>query len=205
MHFKYHAGDLRLALWERLSRRLGLCLGLANGALYLILLSFVIYAFSYWTVQMATSDKDPRSDEDPESRWAEDLQSSGFVKVARAIDPMPQVWYDSADLAGTDLQQPPVRSAAGAIPGFARPGRAAGVPGHGQRHASSPNYLLGRKPIKTVLDHPKAQAVLQNPGPAETDLGHSGPRSQGPVRLSWRAASQPSTTRRRFSAVGTST
>ena len=24
-------------------------------------------------------------------------------------------------------------------------------------------YLLGRKPIKTVLDHPKAQAVLQNP------------------------------------------
>ena len=60
VHFKYHAGDLRLALWERLSRRLGLCLGLVNGALYLILLSFVIYAFSYWTFQMATSDEDPR-------------------------------------------------------------------------------------------------------------------------------------------------
>ena len=54
VHFKYHAGDLRLALWERLNRRLGLCLGLANGALYLILLSVVIYPLSYWTFQMAT-------------------------------------------------------------------------------------------------------------------------------------------------------
>src|ERR1035438_8181946 len=61
VHFKYHAGDLRLALWERLNRRLGLCLGLVNGALYAILLSIVIYPLSYWTVQMATSEEDPRS------------------------------------------------------------------------------------------------------------------------------------------------
>ena len=67
VHFKYHAGDLRLALWERLSRRLGLCLGLVNGALYIILISFVIYAFSYWTVQMATDDKDPKTGEDSQS------------------------------------------------------------------------------------------------------------------------------------------
>src|SRR5215471_8495222 len=59
--FRYHAGDLRLALWERLSHRLGLCLGLVNGAVYLILISFVIYSFSYWTVQVATSDTDPKT------------------------------------------------------------------------------------------------------------------------------------------------
>src|SRR5438552_786167 len=46
VHYKYHAGDLRLALWERLNHRLGLCLGLLNGAAYLILLSFVIYLSS---------------------------------------------------------------------------------------------------------------------------------------------------------------
>jgi len=60
VHFKYNAGELRMALWERLNRRVGLCLGLLNGALYLILISWVIYAFSYWTVQMATSDTDPK-------------------------------------------------------------------------------------------------------------------------------------------------
>src|SRR5882724_8360386 len=30
VHYKYHGGDLRLALWERLNRRVGLCLGLVN-------------------------------------------------------------------------------------------------------------------------------------------------------------------------------
>src|SRR5437016_780865 len=60
VHYKYHAGELRLALWERLNRRLGLCLGLLNGTIYLLLLSFVIYSFSYWTAQLATSDADPK-------------------------------------------------------------------------------------------------------------------------------------------------
>src|SRR5512142_3178283 len=39
VYFRYRAGDLRQALWERLSRRLGLCLGLLNGTIYLILIS----------------------------------------------------------------------------------------------------------------------------------------------------------------------
>jgi hypothetical protein len=92
VHFRYHAGDLRQVLWERLNRRLGLCLALANGALYLILLSSVIYPLSYWTVQMATEDD---ATEDPKmmrilNRLGQDLQNTGFAKVARAVDPMPQ-------------------------------------------------------------------------------------------------------------------
>src|ERR1041384_6749322 len=59
VYFKYKAGDLRLALWERLNHRLGLCLGLLNGTLYLILISFVIYAMSYWTFQMSSAETDP--------------------------------------------------------------------------------------------------------------------------------------------------
>src|SRR5947209_5949325 len=41
VHYKYHAGELRLVLWERLNHRVGICLGLLNGAAYFILLSFV--------------------------------------------------------------------------------------------------------------------------------------------------------------------
>src|SRR4051812_37193114 len=47
VHYKYRAGDLKLTLWERLNHRLGLCLGLLNGVVYLILISWIIYAFSY--------------------------------------------------------------------------------------------------------------------------------------------------------------
>src|SRR5437763_2295482 len=60
VHYKYHAGDLRLALWERLNRRLGLCLGLLNGTVYFILICFAVYSLSYWTAQMATAESDPK-------------------------------------------------------------------------------------------------------------------------------------------------
>jgi len=58
----------------------------------------VIYPLSYWTFQLATPDKDPKSVRIL-NRLGQDLQSTGFAKVARALDPMPQVYYDSADLA----------------------------------------------------------------------------------------------------------
>jgi hypothetical protein len=161
VHFKYHAGDLRLALWQRLSQRVGLCLGLANGALYVILISAVIYPLSYWTFQTATSEQDPRLVK-MLNRLGEDLQGSGFAKVARAIDPMPQVWYDSADLAGLIYNNPLSQARLARYPGFLglaeRP--------EFQDLAGDTQFtelLLGRKPIMTVLNHPKVQAIVQNP------------------------------------------
>jgi hypothetical protein len=167
VYFRYHAGDLRQALWERLNRRLGLCLALANGALYLILLSSVIYPLSYWTVQMATDDKGTTEDKDPRmmrilNRLGQDLQSTGFAKVARAVDRMPQVWYDSADLAGLIYKNPLSEARLARYPAFLglaeRP--------EFQDMASDTKFtelLMRPAPIMTVLDHPKAQAVIQNP------------------------------------------
>src|SRR5437667_2710016 len=82
--YKYKAGDLRLALWERLNQRTGLCLGLLNGTAYLVLISFIIYAFSYWTVQMTTSDADTT----PVKTLylvGNDLQSSGVGNLHRLL------------------------------------------------------------------------------------------------------------------------
>jgi hypothetical protein len=161
VYFKYHSGDLRLALWERLSHRVGLCLGLVNGALYLILISFVIYAFSYWTFQMATDDKDPKVVR-LLNRLGQDLQSSGFAKVARAIDPMPQVWYDSADLAGLIYNNSLLEARLARYPAFL---------GLAERQefqdiatdAQFTELRQRREPIKQLLDYPKTQAILQNP------------------------------------------
>ena len=54
--YKYRAGDLRLSLWERLNHRIGACVGVLNGAAYFVLISFVLFNISYWTVQVAPSD-----------------------------------------------------------------------------------------------------------------------------------------------------
>lgn len=161
VYFKYHAGDLRLALWERLNRRLGLCLGLANGALYVILLSFVIYSFSYWTVQVAGSDSDPKL---PRllNRLGQDLHKTGFARAARAIDPMPEAWYEAADLAGLIYKNPLLEARLTRYPAFLglaeRP--------EFQEIASDAQFSELRQrgePIMTVLEYPKAQAIAQNP------------------------------------------
>jgi hypothetical protein len=96
VYYKYKAGDLRLALWERLNQRLGLCLGIVNGICYLMLLSFVVYATSYWTVPLANPDKDPKW-MTVLNRLGRGLESTGFIKVARAVDPLPRVYYNMAD------------------------------------------------------------------------------------------------------------
>lgn len=161
VHFRYHAGDLRMALWERLNHRLGLCLGLVNAALYIILLSFVIYSFSYWTIQLAGSDSDPKLAKIL-NRLGKDLQSTGFAKVARAIDPMSETWYQAADLAGLIYKNSLLEARLARYPGFLglaeRP--------EFQDLASDAQFTELRQrgePIMTVLDYPKAQAIIQNP------------------------------------------
>jgi hypothetical protein len=105
VYFKYKAGDLRLSLWERMNRRVGLCLGIVNGMCYLVLISFVIYVLSYWTVQMET-DSEAGKMVQLVNRMGKDLQSSGFSKTARALDRMPESYYAAADVAGLLFQNP---------------------------------------------------------------------------------------------------
>ncbi len=161
VHFKYHAGDLRLALWERLSQRVGLCLGLVNGALYLILLSWVLFVFSYWTVQLATDDKDPKAMRT--LNWlGEDMQRAGFAKVARAIDPMPQVWYDAADFAGLIFNNPLAEARLSRYPAFLGLAELPEFQALGSDDKFS-ELRQSRGAIMEVLDHPTAKAILENP------------------------------------------
>jgi hypothetical protein len=117
VYYKYHAGDLRLALWERLNHRLGLCLGLLNGAAYLILLAFVIYVPSYATVQVATSDDDPQWMR-MLNRLGKDLHSTGFAKVGRSLDSIPQVDYDMIDFGAMLYRNPLLEARLGSYPPF---------------------------------------------------------------------------------------
>src|SRR5512135_2288608 len=48
--YRYKVADVQQIMWERVNRRLGLCVGLLNGLAYFVLLSLFIYNISYWTV-----------------------------------------------------------------------------------------------------------------------------------------------------------
>ena len=166
VHFKYHAGDLRLALWERLHHRLGLCLGLFNGALYFLLIATLIYCFSYWTVQVASSEADSGTVKWL-NRMGEDLQATGFAKVAKAMDPMPDTFYDAADVAGLLYQNPLLEARLERYPAFL---------GLAERPefkalATDQNFAEMRQkqePIRDVINSPQIQAITGNPDLMET-------------------------------------
>lgn len=161
VHYKYHAGDLRLALWERLNHRVGLCLGLLNGAAYLILLAFVICICSYVTFQFATSDNDPK--------WmrllnvmGRNLHTTGFAKVGRAIDSIPKTDFEMADLAALIYRNPLLEARLSSYPGFLGLGEQPEF----QDLGNDKDFMqlwAGMEPVMSLLESSRIQAIRNNP------------------------------------------
>jgi hypothetical protein len=55
-HYKYRADDVTRLRWERLNERLGACIGVVVGCVWLILLGLGIYIAGYPTVQLSSDD-----------------------------------------------------------------------------------------------------------------------------------------------------
>jgi hypothetical protein len=161
VYFKYKAGELRLALWERLNHRVGLALGLFNGVAYFVLVAFLIYFASYATVQVASSDSDPK--------WmrlvntlGRDLHNTGFAKVARAIDSIPQTTYDMVDFGALIYRNPLAQARLRSYPAFLTLAELPEFQSLGNDKDFTESWQR-QDPIMTVLDHPTAQAIRNNP------------------------------------------
>ena len=159
--YKYKAGDLRLALWERLNARLGACLGVLNGIAYLVLIAFAIYPFSYWTVQIASEAENPKTVR-LLNRLGQDLNSTGFAKAARAIDPLPSLFYEAADMAGLLFQNSLLEARLSRYPAFLTLAEKPEFQGLGQDKGLS-ELRLRRAPLSEVLANPSVQTITQNP------------------------------------------
>ena len=158
--YKYKAGELRLALWERMNKRLGLCLGIVNGLVYTVLISLVFYIMSYTTTQMALGEGSPQMLR-LANRMGQDVVATGLGKAVRAIDPMPQIYYDTADLLGLIYHNPLIQGRLSRYPAFLdlvdRP--------EFQDVANDKDYsemLVRQSSALEVLNHPKTQAILNN-------------------------------------------
>ena len=117
VHYKYQRQEIHLIMFERVNKRIGMGLGLLNGLLYLVLISFVIYDFSYWTTQVATSDEE-KWEVKILNKMGHDLQDTGLIRTARAIDPMPEIYFKAADLAGLVYQNPQLLDRISTYPAF---------------------------------------------------------------------------------------
>jgi len=160
VYYKYKAGDLRMALWERVNQRLGACLGVVNGTLYVILLAFVIYSCSYVTVQFASADGDPTWMR-VLNRMGKDLQGTGFSKVGRAVDSR-KLWYDAADLGGLVYANPLAEARLSRYPGVLGLAELPEFKDMGTDKEFA-EMRQQRKPISDVLNSSRVQAITGNP------------------------------------------
>ena len=115
--YKYDAGDLRLSLWTRINGRLGLCLGLLNGAAYFFLISFVIFNLTYFTTQAAASPRQPALIRFV-NQMGNDLQATGMTRVAAAVGSPPEIYFKVADLSGLLMQNPQIAPRVADYPGL---------------------------------------------------------------------------------------
>jgi len=106
VHYRHKASDLRLALWERLNTRLGLCVGVLNGAIYFVLITFLIFNLTYLTTQVSAGAAQPSMMLRLVNNLGKDLQSSGLDRTATAVGSLPTEYYQYADLGGFLMQNP---------------------------------------------------------------------------------------------------
>jgi len=160
VYYKYKAGDLRLALWERLNARLGACVGTLNGTAYLVLVSFVIYNFSYWTVQVAPSEDETRTTK-LINHLGEDLEGTGLAKVGRSLVTLPDNFYKVADLAGLIAQNPQLGDRLGRYPAFISLIERDDLQQLAQNEDFT-NAWNSHAPMGQLLNEPAVQGILQN-------------------------------------------
>ena len=161
VYYKYKAGDLRTILWERLNRRLGLCLGMLNATVYLLLIGVLIYTMSYWTVQMQTEDKASFAVKTL-NRAGKDLVSSGLARAVRGIDPATESYYKAADVVGIVYHNPLIYARLYRYPGFLSLAERPEL----REIADNTDYtemLQRQATLGEFIKHPKTKAVLENP------------------------------------------
>jgi hypothetical protein len=156
--YRYRVGDLKLVLWERLMARTGLCLGVLNGAAYLVLLSMVIHSIGYWTTQVGAPDQAGWPTKIM-NRLAWDLDRTGFSKTARAMDPFPDVYYQTADVAGLIYQNSLLEARLSRYPAFLILGESPAFQKLGEDTAFT-DLRLKQAPLGEVLAHPNVEAML---------------------------------------------
>lgn len=160
LYFKYKAEGLQALRWIRLNARLGLCLGPLNALVYLVLISFIVFDLSYWSVQVAVSDDEPKWIK-LLNRLGRDSESTGFSQIGRAMDPMPDSYFKYADLAGFLVQNPQLSDRLADYPMFISLTEREDFKQLGQG-SEFQNAWKQHAPIQQLLNNPQFKSIRDN-------------------------------------------
>jgi hypothetical protein len=115
--YKNKDSETKRLLWERMNSRLGICMGLVNGSIYLILICVAGYVVGYLSVQVGGSKKDSFAVSTANS-FAADLQSTGVDKAVAGFVPASNFYFDAVDVVGLIFHNPLLQSRLATYPPF---------------------------------------------------------------------------------------
>jgi hypothetical protein len=88
-----------------MNARIGICLGVVNAFVYLVLISVVAYTLGYFTTQVAKPDNDGFALR-MLNHLNNNLRDTGFVRAAAHFSPAGGFYYDACDLLGDIFANP---------------------------------------------------------------------------------------------------
>jgi Colicin V production protein len=118
VHYRHQVSELRLALYERLNTRLGICVGLLNGALYLVFVSFFIFNFAYWTTQVSVNAAEPPFFTRLANNLGTEMVATGWSRAAAAVGTVRAENDQLADFAGFLMQNKEADARLATYPGL---------------------------------------------------------------------------------------
>jgi hypothetical protein len=121
----------------------------------------VIYAASYWTIQISSADSESRMIRFLNT-LGKDLERTGLSKVARVVDRLPSSFYDAADVAGTLYHTPQLEARLALYPGFLSLGERQEFQALGN-DAAFRGLWQKQGSLMEMLRNPQVSAILKNP------------------------------------------
>ncbi|HUL51460.1 MAG TPA: CvpA family protein [Candidatus Nitrosotalea sp.] len=160
LYYKYRTDDHRRLTWERLNKRLGVCIGVVAGACYTVIIGLVVYIMGYLTVQVSAGDNDAAIVRYLNTAHA-DLRSSGLERLVAKADPTPENYYLASDILGLLYYNKLLHDRLAAYPAFLSLGERQEFQDLAT-DAEFQNLLATQATVGQVLNHPKTQAILNN-------------------------------------------
>ncbi len=160
VHYKYNEDDKRYYRWARCYGRLGLCLGLVNGAVYFFLLLIPIYVGGYFTQAAGVGEGDPAGAQ-LLSKVRTEMHDSKLDHVVAAYDPTPSDVYKASDIVALILKNPLLESRLSHYPVFLSLGERPEFQALSKDIQLQQLIQTGGK-ITEIIAYPKVQAIVTN-------------------------------------------
>jgi hypothetical protein len=115
--YRYKASDTEQLLFERFQHRVGAAIAMANGFIYVVLLSIIFNIWGYFTFQLSTPD-DNSTTVNIVNQLAKDIQSTKMAKAISGLVPAPAIYYQAVDILGDIYHNPDLKIRLASYPPF---------------------------------------------------------------------------------------